>query len=205
MKAKTSTKRILTLASLALTAACAGGVGGRELTVPSGTVLTVEFTETLSSDSSRVGERFRATVLEPIVIDGRTAIDAGSTVVGRVVEAVPSRKIGGKARLGLDFDAVQLGSGEEVRIEATLSSVAKSQTKKDAATIGGATAGGAVLGRIIGHQGGEDADGTAIGAVVGAAIGTGIAASNRGQAALIPAGATAHIELDSPVQVTAES
>jgi hypothetical protein len=173
-----------------------------DLVVPSGTLMSVEFNERLSSDESQAGQRFTARVIDPVTVDGRTAIAVGSVVQGKVVEVVPSKRIGGKARLSLDFDSVRVGSRDEVPIEASLHSQAKGQTKKDAATIGGATAGGAILGRIIGHQRDQDADGTAVGAVVGAAIGTAIAASNQGEAATIPAGATVTIRLDTPVRVT---
>jgi hypothetical protein len=174
----------------------------KDVTVPSGTVLAVEFNETLSSASSQVGDRFTARVVDPVSVDGAVVIAPGSTVVGRIVEAVPAKKIGGTARLNLEFTELELRSGADSPISASYHSKAKSQVKKDAATIGGATAGGAILGRIIGHKEGEEARGTAIGAVVGGAVGTGIAASNRGQEVTIPEGMTVQIELDSPLTVS---
>lgn len=174
----------------------------KDVTVPSGTVLAVEFNETLSSASSQPGDRFTARVVDAVEVDGEVVIDPGSVVVGKVVEAVPAKKIGGTARLNLEFTQLELTSGDESPMSASYYSKAKSQVKKDAATIGGATAGGAILGRIIGHKRGSEAKGTAIGAVVGGAVGTGIAASNKGQEVTIPEGMTVQIELDSPVTVT---
>lgn len=174
----------------------------REVTVPAGTVLTVEFDQTLSSARSAAGEGFSARVVDPVSVDGVKVIEPGATVAGKVISAVPSKRIGGRAKLNLEFTSLELPSGGEAPIDASFYAQAKSQTKKDATTIGGATAGGALLGRIIGHNDGKEADGTAIGAVVGAAVGTGIAASNRGQEVTIPAGTTMQIRLDSPVTVS---
>jgi hypothetical protein len=173
-----------------------------ELTVVSGTTVAVEFEETLSSDTNRPGDRFRARVVEPVYVGDRVAIDAGSTVTGRVAEASTSRRIGGRARLGLDFDRLKLGSGDEVVIEASFHGQARSQTAKDAATIGGAAAGGALLGRIIGHHSDREARGTTVGALLGTAVGTAIAASDPGQAVTIPEGTVLRIRLDAPVTVT---
>jgi hypothetical protein len=172
-----------------------------EVTVPSGTVLDVRFDETVSSASSSTGDRFSATVVDGVTIDGKTAIAAGSTVTGRVVEAVGSKRIGGRARLNLEFTALQPDSGDEVPLSARFIERGKSQTKKDAATIGGATAGGALLGNVIGKNNDQEGDGTTIGAIAGAAIGTAVAASNRGQEVTIPAGTVMQIQLDGPVHV----
>lgn len=173
--------------------------GTEDVTVPSGTALALAFDQALSSRTAQVGQTFAARVAEPVSVDGRVVIPAGSTVSGEVVQAERSQRIGGRAKLGLAFHRLTFPSGEDVPISASYYTVAKSQMKKDAATIGGATAGGALLGRIIGHDKGEEAEGTAIGAVVGGAVGTGIAASNRGQEAAV--GGTITVELDAPVTV----
>jgi beta-barrel assembly-enhancing protease len=165
--------------------------------VPSGTVLAVEFQQTLSSANSQAGDLFTARVLEPVLVDGRVAIATGSIVSGRVVNALPAKKIGGKAQLNLEFTSLRIASGDNSPISASFRGQAKSQTTKDAATIGGAAAGGAVVGRAIG----KDTRGTVLGAVVGGAIGTGIAASNKGQEVTLPEGMSIEIQLDSPFRV----
>jgi hypothetical protein len=126
-----------------------------DLTIPSGTSVTVALLDTVSSETSRPGDSFRARVLEPVRVNDLVAIEAGSLVTGHVTEAVPTKKIGGQARIGLGFDAIQLDSGEEVPIAASAYRAGVKQTKKDTAIIGGSTAGGAVLGRVIGHNRGD--------------------------------------------------
>jgi hypothetical protein len=107
--------------------------------------------------------------------------------------------------LQVEFTALELASGAQLPIGASFRGEGKGQTKKDAATIGGATAGGALLGRVIGHQSDNDADGTTIGAIVGAAVGTAIAATNEKEEVVIPAGTVLSIELDGPVRVPASA
>lgn len=175
----------------------------REVLVSAGTIVTIELDHSVSSDSSDPGDRFAGTVVAPVYVDQALAIERGSTVHGRVVDVNRGKKIGGRAQLTLEFTTLELPNGEQVPIDATLHSRAKSQAGKDAATIGGSAAGGAIVGRIIGHQRDKDDEGTAIGAVVGAAIGTAIAASTEGQPVTFPAGATLSIQLDSPLRISA--
>jgi hypothetical protein len=170
--------------------------GSSYLRVPSGTLLAVEFQQTLSSATSLAGDRFTARVVEPILVDGRVAIATGSIVSGRVVKVLPSRKLGGRAQMDLEFTSLRLAAGAERPIAASFHDQGNSQTKKDAATIGGAAAGGALLGQIIG----KDSKATVLGALVGGAIGTGIAAKNRGQEVTLPEGMVVEIHLDSPFE-----
>jgi hypothetical protein len=129
-------------------------------------------------------------------VDGRVAIATGSIVSGRVVKVLPSRKLGGRAQMDLEFTSLRVAAGAERPLAASFHDQGNSQTKKDAATIGGAAAGGALLGQIIG----KDSKGTVLGALVGGAIGTGIAAKNRGQEVTLPEGMVVEIHLDSPFE-----
>jgi hypothetical protein len=169
-------------------------------TIPAGTVLSVRLDQTVSSANNQVGDSLSARLAEPVVVGGDVVLDKETSLRGKVLEAAPAPKIGGKARLELVFTSIDAG-GEEVLITGLYHSEGKGQTKKDAATIGGATAGGAVLGRVIGHDSGEEAKGTAIGAVVGAAVGTAVAATNKAPAVTIPAGSVIQIVLETPVTV----
>jgi Zn-dependent protease with chaperone function len=164
-------------------------------TVPSGTVFAVEFQQTLSSETSLAGDPFTARVVDSVLVDGKVVIGAGSIVSGRVVSAQPSKKIGGRAQIDLEFTSLELASGGGGLISASFLDQGEGQTKKDAATIGAAAAAGAVLGRILG-----DSHNAVLGAVIGGAIGTGIAARNQGEEVTLPAGTTVEIHLDSPFE-----
>jgi hypothetical protein len=170
------------------------------VTVPSGTSIAVEFLVALSSETNHEGDLFAARVYEDVVQDGMVVVPAGTGIEGRVTEAQDSKRIGGRAKLVLEFQRAKLASGADVPLYASFADAAKSQTKKDAATIGGATAGGAILGRVVG---GDDKDkATVIGAVVGAAVGTAVAAETKGQTVVIEAGTVIDLVLDRDVQVT---
>ncbi len=169
------------------------------LTVAAGTRLPVEFLDGVSSRSSQPGDSFRARVTEDIAADGVVVIPAGSIVKGSVTEAASLKKIGGTARLALEFERLELPSGEAVPITAVFSQAGKSETAKDAGTIAGATAGGALLGRLLSKKNKDK--GTVIGAVVGGAAGTAIAAKTKGEEVEIPAGTALDIELSEPAKI----
>jgi outer membrane lipoprotein SlyB len=164
-------------------------------TVPSGTVLIVEFLQTLSSNGSRSGDRFTAQIVEPVLLDGAVAIAAGSTVSGRVVDVQQAKRFGGRAQLNLEFTTLRLASGSERPIAASFHGQADGP--RDAVIIGGAAAGGAVLGRVLGE---EDKD-AVLGAILGGAIGTGIAARKRGEEVTVPEGVAIEIRLDAPFTI----
>src|SRR5262245_53192681 len=80
-------------------------------TVPSGTPVAVVFLDGVSSAGNKAGDSFRTRVAKDVTIDGMTVIPAGSVITGTVVEAVSLKKIGGKAKLTLDFTHLELPSG----------------------------------------------------------------------------------------------
>jgi hypothetical protein len=166
--------------------------------LPAGTPIDVILLDGLSSEMSQPGDSFQARVARDVVQDGVVLVPAGSTASGSVTEVVPMKKIGGTASLGLSFTRIDVAGGSSVPIEASVTNQAKSQTKKDAATIGGAAAGGALLGKIIG----KDSKDALIGAVVGAAAGTAIAAKNKGEAVELPVGTEMSLVLSRPTEVT---
>jgi hypothetical protein len=173
-----------------------------EKTVPPGTRLHVEMLDTVSSADSSAGDAVAARVTEDVVVDQKVVIPAGATVSGQVVEARGLRKIGGRALLRVVFESVDL-PGDDAAIHASWGREGKSETKKDVATIGGATAGGALLGRLLGHN--HEARGTAVGALVGAGAGTAIAAGTKGEEVVLATGAHLELRLDSPVTVKIEA
>ncbi|MBD3869323.1 MAG: hypothetical protein IFK94_14475 [Acidobacteria bacterium] len=173
-----------------------------DVVVPADTVLAVQFLDTISSDVNATGDSFSVSVVEPIVVNGVTAIDQGSVVFGNILEVVPSKKIGAGAQMNMEFTRVMLPSGEEYPLSAVFTDTAAGAKKKDVATIGGSAAGGALLGRIVGHKKGDEAGGTAIGAVVGAAVGTAIAANNENDPVVIEQGTVVELLLDAPVAIS---
>jgi hypothetical protein len=141
-----------------------------------GTNLKVRLEDTLSSKDSRVGDRFTATVLDPVRFNE-------ATVTGHISSIQKSGKIKGRTSMNLDFDSIRLSDGRSGTLHGIVTRVYGSdsgaadneggvesgsrtkQTVKRGAIGAGA---GAVLGAIVG--GGK---GAAIGLILGGAGGAG--------------------------------
>ena len=175
------------------------------VTVPAGTTLTAEVTNGASSATAQVGDNVTARVAEDVYAGGELAIPAGSRVSGTVTDVQGLRRVGGRARLAVRFDSVELPNGTHAPIYAAWSATGRNETGRDAATIGGSAAGGAVLGRVL-SRGRRRDERTAQGAAVGAVIGTVIAARNqRGGEVQLPEGTTIDLTLADSVRVTTRS
>jgi len=166
----------------------------REVVVPPGTVVELRFSETLSTWSNSTGDAFRTTVEHDVVIDDALAIPAGSVVVGRVTEAHQPRKVGGRARLSLEFTALELPSGKSAAIDGIFARRGKSETLEDAAIIAGSTLGGVVLGEAL-----DEGEGGVIGGILGGIGGAVAATKTKAKPVEVPAGTVMSIELVRPV------
>ena len=74
--------------------------------LPSGTLLTVQLEGSLSANRVHAGDAFAASVAAPLVVDGRTLIERGTEVTGRV-EAARSRPGSSYVRLALSTITVE--------------------------------------------------------------------------------------------------
>lgn len=165
--------------------------------IPAGTELTLALDSTLSSETSQAGDSFSATVVEPIVVENREVIPAGSTIEGKVTNAIPAKRGAGEATLGLSFNTLRLASGFRTDIVGSFQEVSASKKGRNAAVIGGSAAGGALLGRILG----KDTRSTVIGAIIGGGIGTAVLVGKEREQASIPADTPFGIRLEQGVQV----
>jgi hypothetical protein len=142
----------------------AGRVGA---VIPSGTPLHVRVDESIDTRRNRVGDRFTATLSQPIEMDGRVLVAAGTAFTGHVTTASASGRMRGRAQLGLALDSFRM-NGREYRINtSSVDRVSASHKKRNSWLIGGATGLGAALGAVAG--GGK---GALIGAGAGAGAGT---------------------------------
>jgi peptidoglycan hydrolase-like protein with peptidoglycan-binding domain len=77
----------------------------------------------ISSDTSRVGDRFTATVFRSATVDGRVVIPENSKVEGHVTGATPVERGSRTATLAVAFDRMILPAGNSVQIDGTLTSL----------------------------------------------------------------------------------
>ncbi|MDT8070781.1 MAG: hypothetical protein ROO76_21685 [Terriglobia bacterium] len=138
-----------------------------DLTVPSGTPVTVRLSTAVSSASNQAGDRFDAVLDAPLVVNGKTIAPAGAAVTGRVVAAEQSGHLQHPGMIQIALDTITINNKA---VPVTTSSViarGTSHKKRNLAWIGGSTAGGALIGGLAG--GGK---GALIGSMVGAGGGT---------------------------------
>lgn len=81
--------------------------------IPALTVVDIDILDNLDSKSSKPGDFFKIRLAEPILIDGRTLVPAGTEGVGQVVHAAKARAAGKAGELilaarYLDFRGTQL-------------------------------------------------------------------------------------------------
>lgn len=170
----------------------------REVTIPAGTRLPIRLEEAIASDTSRVEEPVRATLLNNIVVRGQTVVPAGSGVAGVVTEARQSGRVKGRATLGVRFDKLEVkGAAGPYAIRTGLVTRQAPSTKgRDAAKIGVPAIGGVVLGGIFGGK-----KGAIIGGTVAGGAGTAVVLTTRGAEVRLPRGTHLAVTLLAPVTV----
>ncbi len=107
--------------------------------LPEGTPIPIRLQSALSSASSHAGDTFRATIDEPIVIDGQTLVARGTSATGRVLEAKPSRHSLEPGYLRIVLVSLNVG-GKPVMIE-TSSIFAKGGSREERNSATGAASG----------------------------------------------------------------
>ncbi len=153
--------------------------GGVEL--PAGTQLTVRMIDGVDSEVARPGDTFRASLDEPVIVNGESIVPRGADVVAKLVDDQRSGKIQGRTVLKLVLTSITVDGRQ---VEVTTQDVIKESSSRGARSgkvIGGTAALGAIIGGIAG--GGR---GAAIGAGSGAAVGTGAQELGKGQRVKIP-------------------
>src|SRR6267142_6460351 len=149
--------------------------------VAPGTNLKIRLNDTLSSKDSRAGDKFTATVIDPVRFNE-------ATVRGHIRSITKSGKVTGRTTMNLAFDSIQLSDGRNGILHGYVTKVygsdsakadeeggvqSKSRSNQTLKRSGiGATA-GAIIGGIAG--GGK---GAAIGLILGGAGGAGSLAIN---------------------------
>ena len=170
----------------------------RSVTITSGTLVTVRLGETISTERSRQGDSFVATLDQPLVIDGLVIAEKGARANGRVAELVEAGRVKGVARLALELTSVLLSDGQKVELRtARFEKQGPTSKAEDTQKVGIGAAIGAAIGAIAG--GGT---GAAIGAATGGAAGGGVVAATRGKPAVLAAETKISFRVEQPVTIT---
>src|SRR5437016_9340316 len=91
--------------------------------VPIGTNLKVRLNDTLSSKDSRAGDKFAATVIDPVRFNE-------ATVHGHIRSIIKSGKVTGRTTMNLAFDSINLTDGKSGVLHGYITKVYGSDSAK---------------------------------------------------------------------------
>ena len=168
----------------------------KAMVVPAGTVLTVRLGQSVGSKISTAGQTFTATLASPVAVEGKTAIPAGATASGTVVDAKPLGRFKGGAVLQLRLTSITVNGTEQSVSTSSLTRTQSGKGKRTAIMAGGGAGLGALIGGLAG--GGK---GAAIGALAGGGAGTGGAAFTGNKDIVLPAESALSFKLEQPLEV----
>jgi len=166
------------------------------ITIPVDTAVTVRMIDAVNSQTARLGQTFRASIDEPIFVNGQSVIPRGADVITKLVEDQQSGKIEGRTVLTMALVSISV-NGQPVAVTSSdVRTESSSRGARSAGVIGGGTALGAIVGALAG--GGK---GAAIGAASGATLGAGAEVLTKGQQVKIPSETRLTFKLQTPVQL----
>jgi hypothetical protein len=170
------------------------------VTVPEGTTVAIRLIDPIDTERNKVGDTFRATLSQPVMLGDEVVIPADADVEGQIVDSKSAGHFQGQSALALTLTRLRLHGKTYALRTNQYEKQGASRGKRTAATVGGGAALGAIIGGIAG--GGK---GAAIGAGVGAGAGTGVQAATKGQQIKLPAETVLNFRLESPLSVTPAS
>ena len=161
--------------------------------IPAGTELDVRLSSSLNSGKAVVEDRFEATTLVDLNVDGRTAVPAGSVVRGVVTAVEPATRTNRTAKMTVSFDQVTV-NGRAYPIRGTVTQAIEGEgIKGEAGRLGTGAGVGAIIGGILGGF---------KGALAGILIGAGgTLAATEGREVELPQGSVLRVRIDSPVTI----
>ena len=168
----------------------------REFILPAGTTLPLELKSTIASDVSEVEDTVRATVRNPVTIDGQEVLPVGTELSGHVTEAERAGRVKGRARIAFQFTSLRYdGERRSLRTDPVVQE-AEATKGEDATKIGIGAGAGAVIGAVVGGK-----SAAAKGAAIGGAAGTGAVLATRGKEVRLEPGTDLAARLAAPLSI----
>ncbi len=178
------------------------GTATRMGSIPAGTQLALRANSEVCTNTSKVGDKFTATLNEGVVGSNGAAIPAGATVTLTVTRLKRSENVNDPIVMEFAVNSVEY-SGKTYALDASVSNTAvervRNQPKsKDVQKV----VGGAVIGAIAGQVLGKNTKSTVVGAAAGAAAGAGAAAATANYEGCVRPGGAITVTLTQAVSVT---
>jgi hypothetical protein len=168
----------------------------QSVVVPSGTRITIRTIDGVDSDKNHPGDKFLASLEQPLVISDVTVAPKGASVYGRLQQVQEAGQLTGKSQLRLALTGIVINGQTYPLSSGDYEISGKSRGASTATKVGGGAALGAVIGAIAG--GGK---GAAIGAGVGAGAGTAVQVVTKGDQVHVPSETLLEFTLDQPVSL----
>jgi len=166
--------------------------GARVWTVAVGTELDVRLQTALSSATAKIEQRFEATTLVDLEMEGTVILPAGTIVRGFVGSVRPASRTTRQGSLTLSFDEIVLKAGP-TRMRATVTQALDGKMSEEVSRVGTGAVVGAILGGLLG--GGK---GVLLGVLVG---GGGTIAATDGTDVSLQPGTILRIRVDAPLEI----
>lgn len=168
------------------------------VTIPAGTRISVRTIDGIDSTKNLVGDRFQASLEEPLMVDGNVIADKGADVYGRLEQSKASGTFTGQSQLRLALTGIVVDGQTVPLVTGEYELTGKSRGASTAKRAAGVGAVGAVIGAIAG--GGK---GAAIGAAAGAGVGAGSEIVTKGDQVKVPSETLLDFTLQQDVSVPA--
>jgi len=166
------------------------------VTIPAGSRISVRTIDAIDAAKNQVGDRFQATLEEPITLDGNVVLARGGDVYGRLAEAKEAGTFSGKSNLRLELTGLAVNGQTVPIVTGDYEVSGKSRSASTAKRSVGGAAAGSVIGALAG--GGK---GAAIGAGVGAGVGAGSEVVTQGDDVKVPSETVLEFTLQQDVSV----
>jgi hypothetical protein len=154
---------------------------GYATTIPVGTHISVRTIDSIDSTKNRVGDRFKASLEQPLIVGGNVVVAKGADVYGRLAESKESGTFTGRSQLRLELTGIVIQGATVPVVTGEYELTGKSRGASTAKR----TVGGAAVGSIIGAIAGGG-KGAAVGAGVGGGLGAGSEVITKGDQVKVP-------------------
>jgi hypothetical protein len=166
------------------------------LTIPAGTQISVRTIDAIDSTYSVVGDRFQASLEEPLTLEGNVVVAKDALVYGRLTQSKESGTFTGRSQLRLELTGIVV-SGKMVPV---VTGEYEVTGKSRGASTARRAVGGAALGAIIGAVA-DGGQGAAIGAGAGAGAGAGSEIITGGDQVKVPSETLLDFTLQEDVSI----
>jgi hypothetical protein len=168
------------------------------VTIPAGTRISVRTMDAIDSTYNVVGDRFQASLEEPLMLDGSMLVAEDALVYGRLTQSKESGTFTGRSQLRLELTGIVVNG----KLVPVVTGDYEVTGKSRGASTARRTVGGAALGAIIGGVA-DGGQGAAVGAGIGAGAGAGSEIITGGDQVKVPSETVLDFTLEQDVPIPA--